>query len=132
MDARRKATVRRRAGFRCEYCHLPERVAELPLQFDHIVAEQHGGPATLENLALACARCNRFKGPNLSGVDPETGVLTRLFNPRADSWKEHFAWDGARVRGRTTIGRATVHVLQMNHPAAVNQRRHLLNEGIDF
>jgi hypothetical protein len=46
MDASLKETLRRRAGFRCEYCHLPEAIAELPFQFDHIVAAQHGGMAT--------------------------------------------------------------------------------------
>ncbi|SRR5437867_1786306 len=69
MDARLKETVRRRAEYRCEYCHLPEAIAELPFQFDHVVAVQHGGLATEDNLALACARCNRYKGPNLSGID---------------------------------------------------------------
>ena len=28
-----------------------------------------------DNLALACAHCNRHKGPNLAGFDPETGML---------------------------------------------------------
>jgi HNH endonuclease len=90
MDASLKETLRRRAGFRCEYCHLPEAIAELPFQFDHIVAAQHGGMPTEDNLAWACARCNRHKGPNLSGIDPESGKLTRLFNPRIDVWAEHF------------------------------------------
>ena len=39
MDTRLKETVRRRAGLRCEYCHLPEAIAELPFQFDHVIAE---------------------------------------------------------------------------------------------
>ena len=80
MDALLKETVRRRVGFRCECCHLPEAIAELPFQFDHVIAGQHGGLATGDNLALACARCNRYKGPNLSGIDPDSGKLTRLFN----------------------------------------------------
>jgi hypothetical protein len=46
MDALLKETVRRRAGFRSEYCHLPEAIAELPFQFDHVIAGQHGGLAT--------------------------------------------------------------------------------------
>ena len=35
--------VRARAGYRCEYCHFPEAIAELPFQLDHIIAQQHGG-----------------------------------------------------------------------------------------
>jgi hypothetical protein len=41
MDALLKETVRRRAGFRSEYCHLPEAIAELPFQFNHVIAGQH-------------------------------------------------------------------------------------------
>ena len=29
-------------------------------------------------------RCNLHKGPNLSGVDPDTGQVVRLFDPRDD------------------------------------------------
>jgi hypothetical protein len=85
MNAQLKETVRRRARLRCEYCRLPEAIAELPFQFDHVIAEQHGGLATEDNLALARARCNRHTGPNLSGIDPGSGKLTRLFNPRLDA-----------------------------------------------
>jgi hypothetical protein len=35
-----------------------------------------------ENLAFACYHCNLHKGPNLSGIDQESGALVRLFNPR--------------------------------------------------
>src|SRR5215471_16672954 len=92
MDARLRQTVRDRAESRCEYCHLPERVAELPFQIDQLIAEQHGGLTSEDNLAFACARSNRYKGLNLSGIDPESGTITRLFNPRTDSWSEHFFW----------------------------------------
>ena len=51
MDARLKEIVRRRAGLRYEYCHLPEGIAELPFQFDHVIAEQHGGVAKLSRSA---------------------------------------------------------------------------------
>jgi hypothetical protein len=132
MDTRLKTSIRGRAGLRCEYCHLPEAISELPFQFDHVIAEQHGGVATEDNLALACVRCNRYKGPNLSGIDPESGKLTRLFNPRADAWSKHFVWEGASLSARTAIGRTTIAVLQINHPEAQNQRRDLLKEGISF
>jgi hypothetical protein len=45
------------------------------------VAQQHHGGSDEVNLALACHFCNRHKGPNLTGIDPTTGELTRLFNP---------------------------------------------------
>jgi len=93
MGSRLNLLAQQRAGFRCEYCHFPERFAELRFQLDHIRAEQHGGPTVLANLAWACLRCNKHKGPNLSGVDPKTNRVVQLFNPRKDVWEKHFTWD---------------------------------------
>jgi hypothetical protein len=78
---------------------------------DHIIAETHGGRTQSANLALACFRCNSHKGRNLSGVDPRSGKVVRLFNPRRDDWIEHFVWDGPKLAGFTPIGRATIAVL---------------------
>jgi hypothetical protein len=93
---------------------MPECVLLLPFQIDHIVAEQHGGETIAVNLALACPHCNRYKGPNIAGLDPRSGELVRLFHPRADIWTDHFAFEGPRILGKTPIGRATVQVLAMN------------------
>jgi hypothetical protein len=82
--------VRRRAGALCEYCRLPEAAFARPFHIEHIIAKQHGGLTQLDNLALACWACNLRKGPNLTGIDPETGHLTPLFNPRQDVWTDHF------------------------------------------
>jgi hypothetical protein len=106
--------VRERAGGHCEYCRLPEFALPLPFQIDHIVAEQHGGETVTSNLALACPHCNRYKGPNIAGLDPVSGNLVGLFHPRTDIWKEHFEFEGPRIVGKTSIGRVTVQVLSMN------------------
>jgi hypothetical protein len=42
---------------------------------------------------------NAHKGPNLSGLDPESGALVRLFNPRQDWWDEHFERNGVLIVG---------------------------------
>jgi 5-methylcytosine-specific restriction endonuclease McrA len=70
----------------CEYCHLPQRFSKLTFPIDHVIARQHHGPTIESNLALACGFCNRHKGPNIAGLDPQTRQLTRLFHPRRDSW----------------------------------------------
>jgi hypothetical protein len=109
---------------------LPERFAELPFHVDHVIAQQHGGSTTLENLALACCFCSRYKGPNLSGVDLLSGQVARLFHPREDVWEEHFAWDGPWLVGRTATGRATIHLLRLNRADAVVLRQLLMREGV--
>lgn len=122
--------IRRRAGFRCEYCQFPEAFSGLNFQMDHIIAEKHGGPTEEENLALSCIYCNSHKGPNLSGIDPITGEIVRLFHPRRDRWDEHFRWDGAVLVGSNPVGRATIEVLRINDSAAVALRRLFIRAGV--
>jgi hypothetical protein len=129
MDKLLDQRVRQRAGFVCEYCHLPESLARFRFVLDHIIARQHGGETIEENLALCCGRCNLNKGPNLSGFDPATRRVVDLFNPRTDAWLEHFEWDGPIVRGLTPTGRATVVVLKINEADRVVFRRAAINEG---
>ena len=122
--------VRERAGDRCEYCRIPQFALPLPFQIDHIIPEQHEGDTVLENLALACPYCNRYKGPNIAGRDPESGDLVRLFDPRRDRWNDHFDFESARIIGKTAIGRATVQVLAMNAQEALRFRAQLISESV--
>ena len=126
-----RQAVRDRAGSRCEYCGFREEHLPLwPFHREHVVAEQHGGTDALENLAWSCQRCNLRKGTNLSGIDPDSGSVVRLFHPRTDAWSENFVADGdGRIRGSSPIGRATVWLLQMNSLERVEMRRLLLSAG---
>jgi hypothetical protein len=110
---------------------MPESAYRFTFPIDHIVAKQHGGKTSLNNLAEACLRCNSHKGPNLSGIDPVSGRLVRLFHPRQDRWVRHFRWKGPIILGITAIGRATIVVLDMNHSDSVAVREALIAEG-DF
>ena len=68
-----RALVRERAGNRCEYCQLHQSDSPLAaLHIEHVIPKKHGGLDALDNLALACIDCNLRKGPNLTGIDPET------------------------------------------------------------
>jgi hypothetical protein len=130
MDAATRELVRRRAAQRCEYCLLPQVAAPFfTFHIEHVRAKQHHGGDEIENLALACPDCNRFKGPNLSAIDPETGVPVPVFNPRTQSWQEHFALRGAEIVGRTPVGRATVALLNMNEEPRLEMRLELLRTG---
>ena len=126
MDATTRELVRRRADYRCEYCLLREEHSELTHHIEHIIAKQHGGGDDAGNLALACHRCNLHKGPNLTGLDPTSGDLVPLFNPRRDRWTEHFLFHGVRIGGITPIGRATVKLLAMNDVRRLELRSQLL------
>ena len=115
MDAITRSLVRGRAGNCCEYCGLPQSAVSLAtFHVEHVRAQQHGGSDDPNNLALACQHCNLHKGPNLTGIDPETDQIVPLFNPRQDAHSEHFAVRGIFIVGLTPSGRATVNVLAMN------------------
>jgi hypothetical protein len=76
-----------------------------------------------------CSFCNLHKGTNLASIDPQTGEVVPLFNPRTDAWEEHFALVGAEIIGQTPIGRATVRLLQMNSERRIILRKRLLAAG---
>jgi hypothetical protein len=122
--------VRQRAKELCEYCRLPDWLPPLEaFHIEHIIARQHGGSDDLDNLAFACHRCNAYKGPNLSGVDPLTDQIVNLFHPRRSVWEDHFRVAGFSVQGLTPVGRATVDLLQMNAPRRVERRTELVLAG---
>jgi len=124
--------VRERAGAVCEYCRMPEHLSSASFHVDHIIATSHEGDDDVSNYAWSCILCNLAKGPNVGSFDGESSTFVRLFNPRADSWEEHFEWRGAMIVGKTEIGRVTVSVLQMNKPKRIETRRILIELGRFF
>ena len=70
----RRAVLARDKGV-CQYCgkqgesgHYPDKVFEIikgkevAFEIDHIVPEAKGGKTIIDNLQLACRKCNRSKG----------------------------------------------------------------------
>jgi hypothetical protein len=122
MRADVRELVVSRAGAICEYCRLPQHASVVAFHVEHVLTRKHGGSDEPENLALACDRCNLAKGPNLSGIDPVSGVVVDLFHPRRQPWATHFVITQGTVAGLTDIGRATVATLNMNAPRRVQLR----------
>ena len=121
-DALRE-NVRSRANGLCEYCHIPERLTLVEHEIDHVIAVKHGGQTAVENLALCCSICNRFKGSDIASIDPETAQLTPLFHPRLDRWEDHHEVRDGQVIGLTATGRVTVRLLRMNRPTRIKERQ---------
>jgi hypothetical protein len=123
--------VERRAGGCCEYCRSQSSYSASSFAIEHIDPEQAEGGEGLENLAFACQGCNNHKHTKREAVDPQTGNLAPLFNPRRDRWRDHFAWsaDGTLVIGLTPTGRTTVEALHLNREGVVNLRRLLFQVG---
>ncbi|MGH9800920.1 MAG: HNH endonuclease, partial [Blastocatellia bacterium] len=82
--------VRLRARHLCEYCHADETWQHIPFTIDHLIPRTAGGEEIPDNLGLACLHCNRRKSDKQVAVDPLTGEMVPLFNPRQHQWQEHF------------------------------------------
>jgi hypothetical protein len=123
--------VRQRAANRCEYCLSHQDYILGRLQIDHIQPLAKGGLNTEDNLCLACELCNQYKWKQTVGVDPESGEVVPLFNPRNQNWKEHFTWnlEGIEIIGITACGRATIGALRLNNNLAVIVRKNWVQAG---
>jgi HNH endonuclease len=117
-----------RARHRCEYCLAPEDFSSKEFHVEHVAPRVRGGADVLENLALACFRCNLSKAAAQTVPVVDSGRLIRLFNPRTDDWNAHFEFviaaseELAFIQGTDDIGRATVVRLRMNAPHAARAR----------
>jgi len=108
------AAVRERAGQRCEYCGMHQALQGATFHVEHVIPKSRGGPTELHNLAWACVSCNLHKSDRAEVLDPGTGTTVPLFNPRQDSWSDHFSWNEFKIEGKSAIGQATIDALQLN------------------
>lgn len=118
--------VAARADHFCEYCLIHEDDTFFGCQVDHIVSVKHGGPTEIDNLAYACAFCNRQKGSDIGSIVWRTGEFVRFYNPRKDNWKDHFRLNGARIDSLTDIGEVTVRILGLNETDRILERDTLI------
>ena len=122
--------IRERAGDCCEYCRVAQTDRFSKFQIDHVIPLKHGGSDDIDNLCLACLKCNSFKGPNVAALDPDTGEATKLYDPRSQRWVDHFQISSdATLIGISPEGRATIDVLRINEDSRVRQRQVLMILG---
>jgi hypothetical protein len=112
-----------RAGGRCEYCRMHQALQGATFHLEHIVPRSRGGSSEPANLAWSCPGCNLRKSDRTAAVDPQTGGEVTFFNPRVDAWSDHFRFDGYVIVGQTSIGRATVLALDLNHGRRITIRQ---------
>lgn len=100
----------------CGYCRAPQRALPYRLEVEHLLPVSLGGRDERENLWLSCHKCNKLRSNRVVGTDPLTQKEVALFNPRRDSWNDHFAWEGCGlyIIGKSAMGRVTVAALRLN------------------
>ena len=116
--------VATRADFLCEYRLIAEEDTFFGCEVEHIISLKHGGSSDLENLAYACAFCNRHKGNDVGSI-LESGEFSRFYNPRTDKWAEHFQLDGVIIRPLSAVGKVTTRILRLNHTNQILERQAL-------
>ncbi|MEO8611569.1 MAG: HNH endonuclease signature motif containing protein [Chloroflexota bacterium] len=82
-----KKVVYERAQACCEYCQTSEANIGQAMHIEHV---DPNGNDSLNNLCLSCANCNLSKAKATTAIDPETGDQVSLFNPRIQTWTDHF------------------------------------------
>jgi hypothetical protein len=121
--------VASRSDYLCEYCLIAEEDTFYGCQVDHIISLKHGGATEPNNLAYACAFCNRHKGSDIASNIPGTVKLVRFYNPRTDKWADHFRLNGNIIEPLTDIGEATVRILGFNCNDRILEREALIGAG---
>lgn len=117
--------VAARADYLCEYCLVAEEDTYFGCEVDHIISVKHGGATEEENLAYACAFCNRYKGSDIASLSRQTGSLVRFYNPRIDRWPDHFELDGVYIMSVSEIGEVTARILRFNESEQILEREAL-------
>jgi hypothetical protein len=111
--------VEARAAGRSEYCQMHQGLKGATFHVEHVFPQSRGGSSDLDNLAWCCPSCNLRKSDRIEAVDPDADTLFPLFNPRRDSWSEHFRWVGYVLVAQSSVGRATAIALNFNHPRPI-------------
>lgn len=129
VPSKLRRLVMERARQACEYCLIAESDTVIGCQVDHAISEKHGGRTQADNLAVACACCNRAKGSDIGSIHAESQSFVRLFNPRTDRWSEHFQLHEAIIEPLTAIGSVTLELLRLNSFECVLEREALIEAG---
>lgn len=131
LSKKLREAVIKRANSCCEYCLIPQYASFFRYQVEHIISKKHRGSDGFDNLALACPMCNRHKGSDLGTNVGEPPVLVRFYNPRLDTWNDHFTLDDlGKISSKSNIGESTIRILQMNQQQAIEQREKLIKAGV--
>src|SRR5881397_2893133 len=125
ISAELRQIIADRAKSLCEYCLIAEEDTFYGCEVDHIISLKHDGSSAPDNLAYACALCNRAKGSDVGSVST-SGEFTRFFNPRTDRWTEHFRLEQAMISPLTIVGEVTARILGFNDSARLHEREEMI------
>lgn len=114
-----KQKIRQHADYACEYCGVSESDVGGELTIDHYQPQSADGGDEPENLIYSCHRCNLYKSDYWADAES-----TRLWNPRDESFDEHF-WlsNNGKIFALTETAALTIKKLRLNREPLVKHRR---------
>jgi hypothetical protein len=127
ISEKTRKEVAQRANHKCEYCKVHTDDMFLSFELDHIHPSKHGGTNEIENLAFACPHCNQHKRSDFATMIGSEVV--RLFNPRIDTWAEHFKVEEGEIEPKSKVGEASIKIFRFNEPDRVILRQLLTRVG---
>jgi hypothetical protein len=71
---------------------------------------------------------NRHKGSDVGTITSD-GTFTRFFNPRTDSWADHFRLSGSFIEPTTAVGDGTARIFRFNDQERVAERQEWIAQG---
>ena len=82
-------------------------------------------------MAYSCPHCNQNKGSDIATfLNDESINLLRFFNLRKDNWFDHFAINNGKILSLTSIGMATINILNFNQIERIILRKELIEVGL--
>ena len=125
-----KCIVAKRAQEEGEYCLTPAEYSSDPFVVEHISLGK-GWTNRFGKFDFTRHGCNGHKHAKVTVIDSIGEEAQPLYNPRTQSWSEHFKWneDQTQIIGQTPVGRATIAALHLNRPGVINLRRILTLMG---
>lgn len=66
---------------------------------------------------------------DVASIETGTGRPVRLFDPRQQSWQDHFVLRGAVIEPLTEEGEVTIRLLRLNSDKRLDERRLLIAAG---
>jgi hypothetical protein len=70
-----------------------------------------------------------FSNILLGSINWQTNELVRFYNPRRDSWGEHFSLKNAEIQPLTEVGEVTVRIFDFNNRDRIIERQVLMEVG---
>jgi uncharacterized protein (TIGR02646 family) len=106
----------------CE-CHIDEESKYLEVEHFYHKNQYKNLVLQWSNLLPSCKRCNTTKGSHDVGIEP-------IINPTIDSPNEHLCFRAYRIYPKSSLGKKTIEIINLNHRKRIVKPRFDLGDKL--